>query len=277
MTALFVENGSLVLMCGYSAGLVAELKARIPYTERKFEPTRRAWVVAPQHGQFLSTLVERYLGEIVMVPQVAAGKPREDTQILDIRYVGITKPRDGYTEPVAFGWNAGDWRVIFPESVLTEWFTGVKNTQAAAQATTLYGVLGVSQTVSDDEIKSAFRRMARQWHPDVCREPNAKEQFIKIKDAYEILSTRRARYDAGLALEASIKKETIDPLSIFRGISAGYRAPLRCGYVLALGTEQVGRFIVKQILGWEDITDAQGRTLVTSYPVGASHFVEAWS
>ena len=60
-----------------------------------------------------------------------------------------------------------------------------------------YEVLGVSQGADTGEIKSAFRRLARQYHPDVSREANAEEKFKEINEAYEVLSDdeKRARYD----------------------------------------------------------------------------------
>ena len=60
-----------------------------------------------------------------------------------------------------------------------------------------YEVLGVSQGADSGEIKSAFRRLARQYHPDVSREAGAEEKFKEINEAYEVLSDeeKRARYD----------------------------------------------------------------------------------
>ena len=60
-----------------------------------------------------------------------------------------------------------------------------------------YDVLGVSQGADEGEIKSAFRRLARQYHPDVSQEADAEEKFKEINEAYEVLSDddKRARYD----------------------------------------------------------------------------------
>lgn len=61
-----------------------------------------------------------------------------------------------------------------------------------------YEVLGVSRTSSQDEIKSAYRRLARQHHPDVNpNDPTAEDRFKEIGFAYEILSDpeKRARFD----------------------------------------------------------------------------------
>lgn len=63
----------------------------------------------------------------------------------------------------------------------------------------LYKRLGVSRKATGKEIRSAYRRLARDNHPDVSRSPDAAEQFARISEAYKILGDpeRRARYDAG--------------------------------------------------------------------------------
>ncbi|MFT3891447.1 MAG: molecular chaperone DnaJ [Anaerolineales bacterium] len=60
-----------------------------------------------------------------------------------------------------------------------------------------YEVLGIGRNASDDEIKAAFRKLARQYHPDVNKEPDAEEKFKEINEAYGVLSDKdkRARYD----------------------------------------------------------------------------------
>ena len=51
-----------------------------------------------------------------------------------------------------------------------------------------YEILGVPRNASIDEIKTAFRKMARQYHPDVSKEPDAEERFKEINEAYGVLS-----------------------------------------------------------------------------------------
>lgn len=60
-----------------------------------------------------------------------------------------------------------------------------------------YKVLGVGRTASQDEIKKAYRQMARQWHPDVSDAPDAEARFKELNEAYEVLSDpeKRATYD----------------------------------------------------------------------------------
>ncbi|MGE5227381.1 MAG: molecular chaperone DnaJ [Planctomycetaceae bacterium] len=62
----------------------------------------------------------------------------------------------------------------------------------------LYEVLGVRRDATDEEIKRAYRRLARELHPDVSSDPATEERFKEVAGAYEILSDpeKRARYDA---------------------------------------------------------------------------------
>lgn len=61
-----------------------------------------------------------------------------------------------------------------------------------------YKILGVHEDASEEEIKKAYRKLARQWHPDVNKSPDAHERFIEISEAYEILINPQSRkeYDA---------------------------------------------------------------------------------
>ena len=60
-----------------------------------------------------------------------------------------------------------------------------------------YEVLGVARSATPDELKSAFRNLARQYHPDVNKAPDAEERFKEINEAYAVLSDpeKRGAYD----------------------------------------------------------------------------------
>ena len=62
-----------------------------------------------------------------------------------------------------------------------------------------YDILGVPKTASAGEIKSAFRKLAKKYHPDQSKEPRAKERFAEVGTAYEILGDekKRAAFDRG--------------------------------------------------------------------------------
>ncbi len=60
-----------------------------------------------------------------------------------------------------------------------------------------YATLGVDKNASQDEIKRAYRKLAKQYHPDVNKEPGAEAKFKEINEAYDVLGDeqKKARYD----------------------------------------------------------------------------------
>ncbi len=97
-----------------------------------------------------------------------------------------------------------------------------------------YEILGVSKNATDEEIKRAFRKLAKQYHPDVNKEPGAEEKFKEIGEAYAILSDpqKRAQYDqyghqaftngAGGAGFSGFNVNDIDLGSIFDDLFGGF-------------------------------------------------------
>ena len=61
----------------------------------------------------------------------------------------------------------------------------------------LYETLGVSENASADEIKKAYRKLARKYHPDINKEESAVDKFKEINAAYEVLSDteKKQQYD----------------------------------------------------------------------------------
>lgn len=94
-----------------------------------------------------------------------------------------------------------------------------------------YDILGVPSNASDKEIKDAFRKLARKYHPDVCKEPGAEEKFKEINEAYNVLSDKDKRnsYDMfGTTDSDDIGFDPFDgmnPFSMFTGFGRKQSGP----------------------------------------------------
>ncbi|KAJ8512831.1 hypothetical protein OPV22_003265 [Ensete ventricosum] len=90
-----------------------------------------------------------------------------------------------------------------------------------------YSVLGVSRNASKSEIKSAYRKLARSYHPDVNKEPGAEQKFKEISNAYEVLSDdeKRSLYDkygeAGLKGAGMGMGDFSNPFDLFESLFEG--------------------------------------------------------
>lgn len=271
------DNGNLAFYSPYDAAMLNEFKGRIPAADRRWDGSRKCWLVAAQHLGALEHLCDRYDLTVVKQLQTLYDAPAVVQRILEIRYIGAPKERADGTV-TAMGNVNGDWSVVFPQDVLRGWFE-IGNTAAAAPSasTTCYGVLAVARDADPAAIKAAYRSMAKRWHPDVNRDPDATEMFKRIGRAWEILGdpAKRRRYDAGLALEATLEATLGNARPQLPDMFV-WRPPLRCGLLLVEGTERLGRLIVSKIHVWQPIIGADGRELVTSWPAGADHWQETW-
>jgi molecular chaperone DnaJ len=73
-----------------------------------------------------------------------------------------------------------------------------------------YDILGIDKNASEADIKSAFRKLSKKYHPDVCKEDNASEKFTEINEAYQVLSDKqqRAKYDTfGTVNDSEIRQK----------------------------------------------------------------------
>lgn len=264
-----VEKGAYVVQFPYDPAAVDMLKQSIPSTGRSWDNVRKSWIIAADYR----TQAQNALG--MSFPVIASTPAVKTTRILTVYYLGQCKERAPGDISAMGMLSDKSWGAVFPVGVLTEWFENPGDVSIPAGVLTLYSVLGAHPKDDDAALKKAYHRMAKQWHPDVCSEPDAHKMFLRIREAYDILSNPRSRgrYDAGLALEATIKpgqkNQRIDETI--------YRAPLRCGHILAEGVESLGRFVVSKILGWEDVQDNQGRTMVSSWRMGDKEPVIIWA
>lgn len=97
-----------------------------------------------------------------------------------------------------------------------------------------YDTLGVKKGASDSEIKSAYRKLAREWHPDVAKnKPDAEKKFKEINEAYQVLGNKekRAKYDqfGHAAFNQGGGYQQGDPFSGFGGFG-GQNGPFQWSY-----------------------------------------------
>jgi hypothetical protein len=264
-----IEDGALVLQCDFQQSLVNNIKA-LPYTDRKWDQLRKVWIIHPKHAREIVSWVDSYLYEQISVPSGIPSTGTKETKTLRVEYVGQCRSRDGIADYSASGCIGNEWSVIFPEDVLRKFFNSV--TRTPVEQRNFYSVLCLKNDAAPQEIKSSYRRLALQWHPDRCQEPDAKVQFMAIQHAYDVLSNEneKLRYDAGLKLEALMVQSTTKV-----DIADGFRSPLLCGNITCIGEHSVGRFIVDEIKSWEDIVE-NGKTMTVSWPQGASTFIVSW-
>src|SRR5436190_21519318 len=93
-----------------------------------------------------------------------------------------------------------------------------------------YEVLGVGRDASADDIQSAYRKLARTYHPDVNKDPGAEDRFKEISEAYDVLSDPelRRRYDA-FGADFRQVPDGVDPQTWERARAGARSAPQGAG------------------------------------------------
>jgi len=273
---MVAEGNSFKLYTPYDKAFVARFRSEIPSSAKKY-------IENPITGRFDHWLIaNQYADQVKQLCTEVYGYPPDQvglitkTQVVNeytvlLEYMGL--PRDRGGEVTASGWYNDGWNLIFPLLALENWFNFKGEIPKEEQ--TYYEILSIKKNVSGAELKKAYRKAARAWHPDVCSEPDAKEMFQDIQQAYEILSDPQARrkYDACLVeannLPPSRKRYESKP-------SIGWRPPYRCGNIKVRGIESAGRIIVEEILAWDDVINLEGKTMVTSWDMSIETFRTEW-
>jgi hypothetical protein len=264
-----IAQGGLAITTPYNPDFVIDLKRGIPPSARKWDKPH--WIVDPKFGEVIRTLIALHYNENVTIPVISDDQQLE-IQVFPVEYIGACKERSGgLSGSSAMGFANGSWSVVFPESALRAFFEKT----GGSDYDSYYDMLCIKPSANDDEIKKAFRRLALQWHPDICKEPGAEAFFKQLNEANQILSdpTTRKRYNAWLKFERDAGRA--NPHRVVHD-DYGYRSPLRCGMIVVEGVYRVGRFIVTKILNWNDIINASGQTMTSYWSVDQERVVIEW-
>lgn len=279
----------LIIDTPYSGQFVSDLKRAVPVQCRSW--VAPSWHVDIRYEQTIVTLIDVNYG---FKPRII-DKPKSHSDLLveffKLEYLGRCKDQMS-DELMASGFVNGGWSVLFRESALRNHFEGTPLPSSSQphqpkHRETYYTVLGITNTATQDEIKQAFRRMSRQWHPDVNKtDPDAAAMFIKINEANQFLKDpmRRKKYDfiqkilaEQLAAEfANSAVSSYASAPYYDDDAYGYRAPLKCGMIVAECSKRLGKLVVVRIHSWDDIVNDKGQTMVSSWSMDEKNFVIRW-
>lgn len=223
---------TVAIRFAYNETVIAWLKTSIPKGQRSWDPDKKQWVLNDDaYVQFTKEFPDlKHISEVV-------NNDNAETQEFYLEYIGRPKYTFTNQRVMSYGWK--DQKIVLGITIeaFQKWF----------RVGTLYQQLGIREVIQDQsEIRKAYLRLARQWHPDVCREPNAQEEFLKIKKMYDILSNpqKKKKYDLGLKLFGAAEKSIIQP---------GMPIPMRCG-ILTGKIEMSPHKTLVDISSWKDIT-----------------------
>lgn len=262
------------------------IKNTLPSRYRSFTTDPIGWLVHPDSLEILLRAIEDLYEVKILRPGPIILNVEPQTKIFRLEYVGSCKER-GEGKKSAYGTVGGkQWAVEFPEEVLKTFFAG-KVALKPDQELTFYQILLIGEDAKADEIKSSYRRLARQWHPDLCKEPEASEKFREIDEAYKLLSDplKRNKYNAGLYFQRKAEERENSHYTDRRGKTRkwknnspiGYRAPFTSGEVTVKGIQAIGKFLVEEILHWDDLKDSNGRVAVSSWRKGEDSYRIVWA
>lgn len=280
------SSTGITVKFAYSTTLLADLKAAIPNYDMSWNPASKEWTVHPRQLDNLMNVARKHdchtTGDINYVKNYT---PVIIKDSVEVHYIGNIYKRSN-NELTAFGWWSNGWNAIFINDSLQSFFKVDVSSYTRQRRpneiddTNYYTVLVVNKDASQDEIKKKYKFVVKQWHPDICKEPDARERFELIQKAYSILSddTLRAKYNFGLELAHKVnmdkKKPTVSPPSENK-YDAVFKPQIRCGKIIADVEYMIGRAYIHKIHDIEEIVNEQGQVMV-SYWNNTDTFGVSW-
>lgn len=283
------HEGVYLINFAYDQRVVDLFKRHILPAHRSFKKDlNNGWLIHPDAIETACLQFEAVYGGKITRPAPIQNpiKPDVRVEIFRVEYVGSCHQRmanpKGISGPYYSAYGAFSpkvWGVEFPEEVLKSFF-GLSVNLNKQGIETFYQILLVQENCDFQSLKSAHRRLVRQWHPDLCKEPDANDRFRAIQEAYEILCDpiRRRKYDAGLFFERQNQGGDLAPdLNPFKD-QWGYRSPLTSGLITVKGIQSsvMTRFLAHEILSWEDLKNDKDQVAVSSWKSGQETYQIIW-
>lgn len=289
--SMMMGFGVIELRTPYDRQFLDALKSQIDEYARRWDAANKVWRFDDSQMLTLEALCEKHFG----VKPTKSGLSAPNFQMGDrvlAEYVGRStggKPARVFV--------AGEFSFLLTEQAIRQYFhlanqtpqpqpVGATSTVTPAPQRTIpdnpYDLLVVTTTATTAEIEQAYRRMARQWHPDVCHEPDAADWFHAITAAKQQLldSSLRRQLDGALRMKSllgaqikAVKTTTPTPTRTEpakwsadwltqNANTPSFAPPLRCGWITPAAFTCGAYVKINQIKLWADDIDTQGRTRV---------------
>jgi hypothetical protein len=229
----------------------------------------RVWIFTPDMARWVQVNVLKYYGIHLEPLSDGAFKAEVFTKDIEVLYLGKARMRDdGEWTATGLDYRTEQWAYTFPLNVLRVFFNAVPRRGPIA-GVTHFQVLGIPEQADELEIRRAWKRLIRQWHPDVCKEPDAAAMSQALNAAKDILLDPKGRrlYLANMAAVKAMgvqapRQRRHEELVVDR--YGDYRPPLRCGRLRVTGHYELARLVIDKIISWDDITRGS-KVLVTSW------------
>lgn len=268
---------------------VSALKAKVPAHLRSYDPGTRRWMLDPSAVATVAQLATAHLGVTPALPPVALAGQVASTRFYRVVYVGSPKYReDGSYTATAYCENeqgVGEWKLVIPVGVLRDHFEGVlKDLFAETGAEDEWSLIGLDRdkasSYTEADIKRAVRLAMARAHPDVNKDPDAHERFLKVQDAGEVLATPRGRHFSimGAQQADAARRKRLQEITSGNSKQYNYHPPRRSGWIMVEGADLLGgkQVLVSKIIDFVDITDDDGRVLNAFIPKGQRTPVPTW-
>ncbi|MHA2218378.1 MAG: J domain-containing protein [Candidatus Hodarchaeales archaeon] len=250
-------------------GMLPEIKKSISKYNRRYCPETKRWYFDKSELGWISQIIKRNGLDIIVTD--LGGETEINTQEFRIEWVEQQQSRR-YIMPYALYLKNRFIAEIPYNEMVRYWQENPYSRQKvfSAESNNFYKLLEVTNTATTEEIKSSYRQLARQFHPDISTEPDAHELFVRINSACEVLSDpkQRKKYDAAIKFSQLTNK----PQNRYKNFTG---PPVTCGRIKGSGRFHLGLFKIDTILKWQDVIK-DGKIMCSIYNPMTKKYTVNW-